>query len=701
MDAGIYLRTILRRKKFLFYWVITGIFIAIVAYFIQPPVYKVVSKWYVKKASADRVLSQGINVGDTAPIRNIEGLLFDNYNKSAVYIDAAILLSPDVLREIIKRADLKDENGKYLSVEGFRKIFQVSVDEALPFIIVKFFFNDQYKAYEVIQIAEEVFVDKNISAEAKKAELNRMFLEKQVEEAREKAMEASENLREYEKQSNIVNLDLETKANIKNNASLEVQRASYQAELNSINKKIIELKRKLQMISPGQAIDKSTIASDLNIKMLRQKLVEENSTLIKYKAKYTDNHPSIKEKEDEILSLKSEIEERHRQITGKFSPAEKIEDTGEVKGLLISQYVTLSTEREAMQSRISSIDNTLNDYRERLNNLPVAKYDFSKLVFEDEFNKTRLENLKIGLEAAKINEAFAKNTISIVKIDETRKPTPLEPWSPAFPNIYLNLIAGIILGCLAGYTHIIIASAKDTKIRYFDQLENLCNLSVKEVVKLDASKSLKDNVLQVNGYENDLFEVYRRLRAILKSHSTKETCQIVTFLNPDYSAYYTIVLLNLARHTAFSGYSVLFIDANGRIPQEGTLFELDKEEQGLSDFLKEPESSVHDMIKNTRQVQGLSVILAGTKPEVLPDMLNAEKLNSILKTIKGYYNFIFINLPSYNDCPEAEELAALADKAFLSLVSDMTDVQSFIKLQDRVSASGVDVAGCLFINMQR
>lgn len=689
MELNKYFKPILEHKKIILGWIIAGLIIAITAAFIQKPVYVTKAKWFIQKASSGSVLSGMGKSSEGSMLANAAGLLLGGSSDGSAGIDAAILQSPEIVSAIIEEANIKNKDGSFISVGTFRKRFKVEIDKKFPFIIIEYASNDANESYNVLVIAEEVFKKKNITAEAKKAKLNREFLEKQVDSAEFSSVESADSLRSYEKSAKVVNIEEEAKQQQSRLLQLENDMAEYKAKLASISTKTGDLKRKLGVSTINLAIEKSTIGNDVDITTLKDKLLSKNTELIALKVKYTDKHHAIIERQEEIEHLKNEIEKRQKSLIGRSIPADKIEEIKNVKSQMIDNLVDYSTEEVALKSRISAIQDTLKSYNKDLGNLPAKKYNLTRLEFENEFQKSRLESIKQSYETAKINEEFAKNTISIVKLDE-----PIFPEKPTYPNIYLNIIIALVASLACAYANILVLDKLDNKIRSPKFLEEMDNCTY--LGEINCKKYHKPEDLLLENINN---EEYINLRTNMKFLNIDDKNKNITFLYPESQMYSSAVLINLASSLAKANNKTLIIEANFREPVLHKILGLNTSDNGLSDYLAGNVASHNEIIQKLDSLNQLSYMPAGILPPNPSDILDSVKMKELINRLSDEYDFVLYNLPAFKEFADSLIVSSNLNANILVANSLTTNTNEFKHMKNTLKKHEITVLGSVLINV--
>lgn len=107
----------------------------------------------------------------------------------------------------------------------------------------------------------------------------------------------------------------------------------------------------------------------------------------------------------------------------------------------------------------------------------------------------------------------------------------------------------------------------------------------------------------------------------------------------------TTVISNLACAAAASGRKVLVVDANFRRPQLGLAMGLtNPEAPGLADVLART-SAASDVIVPAPQIEGVSVMTAGTPSLRISDRLNTPVLDGMVAELRGKFDIIFFDAP--------------------------------------------------------
>lgn len=673
----------IKEKRWLFFISFSfTLSIALLLAQILPAQYESSAKWLVKRATTNTMISGSGSVSRGNALSEVAGLLLSPYASNQPYIDAAVLESPEVLRTLIKRANLLDPFGKPESIDTFKKRFSVSVDKNNPFLILKYHSSTPGETYRVLTLAEEIFIENNISAEAKKAQLNKLFLKKEVDKATNDLQNASNNLKSFEEQTNVISADEEAILQQKRLSTTEVDLNTLKARLAASRSKITTLKSTLKLPSITEAMNYSVVSNDAAINALLTTLSDKKLELIDLQAKYTSKHPALIALQESINELESQINAKQVSLIGKKLPISMLSTNYGVKKELISQLITEAKEMEGLQNQLNTISGTVNDYEYKLASLPEVKNSLDLLNFNTMFQQSRVQSLKSALESAQLSESFAKNAVSIVKLQE---PVILE--NPTFPNIWIHLVLGVVGGLCVATMIVFAASYFDTTIDTLEDVEHTLGIPSFGQFILPKHFSVQ-SVLQ-----NTLIEDFNKLRTNIKLSNIDEQKKVIGLVSPEVNVAADILLFGLAHAYAQIGQKVLVIDTNYR---HSALEEFDVE-NGLTELVIENGVALRDYIKPYQDSDKLFILPCGAHPPDPTVIFESQKMQHLIQSVKEHFDQIFLNLPAFNPYADDLILSKYLNTRIIVAQRGITKYSDLIKLRKSFSQNNFDLHGCLYL----
>jgi polysaccharide biosynthesis transport protein len=138
--------------------------------------------------------------------------------------------------------------------------------------------------------------------------------------------------------------------------------------------------------------------------------------------------------------------------------------------------------------------------------------------------------------------------------------------------------------------------------------------------------------------------------------------------------------------------SVCLIDANLRTPSLHARFEADPP-LGLAELLR-TSRPVADFVQRTCE-SNLWLVAAGSRPAETNGSLNAQRLNLRFTELRQKFDFLLIDTPAVDLCPDAILLGQIADGVVLVVGSDSTRREAARKAKASFETAQVPVLGAV------
>lgn len=154
-------------------------------------------------------------------------------------------------------------------------------------------------------------------------------------------------------------------------------------------------------------------------------------------------------------------------------------------------------------------------------------------------------------------------------------------------------------------------------------------------------------------------EAYKRLRTnILFSFAGEEKCRIIGVTSSIKGEGKSITSINLAYTLAEAGKRVLLLDADMRMSNIHKVLKI-QQTPGLSNLLVGMNNA--NLVQPSKIHKNLSVITAGELPPNPSELLNAKRMQAILKLLSEEMDFIVIDLPPVDAVTDALIVSRLTD----------------------------------------
>jgi len=232
------------------------------------------------------------------------------------------------------------------------------------------------------------------------------------------------------------------------------------------------------------------------------------------------------------------------------------------------------------------------------------------------------------------------------------------PDSPSSPKTKRNVLLGILLGALLGFGLAALLERVDRRVRTADELEDLFEAPI--IARISRSKALPKtelkDILQVEEAED-----FRILRTNLRYFNVDRELESVLLASPEPGDGKSTVARGLAAAMAEVGEDVLLLEADLRKESEfrGTG---GRAAPGLSTVLSGvPLSEVLLEVPLSSpaadQTRKLSVLASGPVPPNPSELLESERMGSVMEELQERFKVIIIDSPALGVVSDAMALA--------------------------------------------
>ncbi len=284
------------------------------------------------------------------------------------------ILTSDTLMEKVFGAD--SQKNQFDSLSEYKSLFEISIDEESRIITV----NTKGLSPELAKLRTNNFIILYQQRLKELRQQNRLskreFSAVELEDARNKLMSAQQALAEFKQYSALVDAEEQTKAivtTIDNLTKAQLEALS-QSEYNQNRVKTLS---NLLSMSSNQAIRSLTLGENRDYQFMRGKLAEIKAELSGLRAKYTDNHPVVRELLQQEQVLSDRIQNQVKQTSGGIPIDTNV--SGEGRAGLIEQLVLAETEASGQQRRAQLIQTQINQLKNNLNYIPEQQKRLSEL----------------------------------------------------------------------------------------------------------------------------------------------------------------------------------------------------------------------------------------------------------------------------------------------------------------------------------
>ncbi|WP_151863379.1 polysaccharide biosynthesis tyrosine autokinase [Acinetobacter sp. TUM15512] len=353
-----------------------------------------------------------------------------------------------------------------------------------------------------------------------------------------------------------------------------------------------------------------------------------------------------------------------------------------------------------IDAQVTELNKKIADLNNRLTQLPETQRLYLQLYRDVKVNTELYTSLLNSYQQLKIANAGEIGSVRIID-------TAVEPVKPVKPQKLIVLILSILVGGFIGVLIALIRNMFQTGVKDSAQIENEFDLPVYATVPRSPIQETRMSILKkkksipilaVKHSDDIAIESLRSIRTAIHFALSNAKNNIIMISGPAPEVGKSFVSTNLATIFAQSNKRVLLIDADMRRGYMHKYFNLEVT-PGLSELLSQ-QVSLEQVLHKTN-VENLDVISRGKSPTNPSEMLSSTFFKELLEQLSPLYDHIIIDTPP---------VLAVTDGIIISqYVGVNLMIARFAKSQmkelelsvNRFEQAGVKVNGFILNDIQR
>jgi len=431
---------------------------------------------------------------------------------------------------------------------------------------------------------------------------------------------------------------------------------AFENELNDYKKanNIIDLD------SEGQQLKQNLINYDLQIKNLNRQIDYLNAleTYLNNRNTYEDPPaPSIAGiEEGSIVSgvkriVELSLERSKYQYTAKPELPEFKDIDRQIDATKKVLVENIESSKQNIYREISDIEQDLRKAENEVKKLPANEQGLLKI--ERRFN---ISQQTYDLFLAKKNEAKlikASNVSDIIIIDEAK-----DVGNPKIgPNNQLNYVMAVFFGLGIPLIYVFFLVLLDNRINTPEDIERLTSIPVIGVV----GKSKQGSRAVLEQPNSVISESFRNIRTSLQFIFRKENIEgskTIMFTSSLSGEGKTFNAINLASVLSMGGKKTVVVGLDLRKPKIHESFDIDKD-QGVSTFIT-GEYSYNEIIQNSG-FKNFDIVSSGTIPPNPSELLISNEMDELMQKLKEDYEYVILDTPPIGLVSDALNIINFAD----------------------------------------
>lgn len=367
---------------------------------------------------------------------------------------------------------------------------------------------------------------------------------------------------------------------------------------------------------------------------------------------------------------------------------------------LAAKYTSEHPAMREINAQLSALNKQISDLNGTLKRLPDLQRQYLQLYREVEVKTQLYTALLNSYQQLRIAKAGEIGNVRIVD-------TAVEPLEPIKPKKLQILILSIFLGGFLGTVLALLRNMLRTGVKDSTQIEREFDLPVYATVPRSPVQETRISILKkkksipilaVKHSDDIAIESLRSIRTAIHFALASAKNNIIMIAGPAPEVGKSFISTNLATIFAQSDKKVLLIDADMRRGYMHKYFDVEVK-PGLSEFLSN-QAELSQVIHQT-EVNGLNVITRGKSPTNPSEMLGSQKFKALLDELSQQYDHIIIDTPPILAVTDGIIISQYAGVNLLIARYSKSQMKELELSLNRFEQAGVKVNGFILNDIQR
>jgi len=542
----------------------------------------------------------------------------------------------------------------------------------------------------IANIFAETYQEFNLQENRKQVTVIKDFLEEQKYEKLDELMLAEDEVKKYQLQKGVVELDWQAQALISRLSDFESQQNAARIEMSITEQKLNQYRSELKKRDPSLSDYLFNKTSEPYLLMLQEQIAK----LKTQKDFALSSSPSNKSRSEVITEYDARIKEMQDKLNKSVNEYKSMilsaspEEIKDLTQKVFEEDVRYKT-LEASYNQISSV---VSGYEGKFNQLPSKTLDLARL----ERQRMGIEKLYSALEEkyqeALINEQSIPGNVLIMN-------EAWPPGAPSEPNRIFIILLGAFAGAAFSFGFVYVRNYFDRTIKSPEDIEykkiELIGW-VPKVKELHSKNGIDySELILLNEPDSISSEAFRTLRTRVQFSKYTKNAKTLLITSSAPGEGKTIISVNLTASFAQANKKSVILDCDLRKPRVHRIFN-DNETPGFLDYLF-GKLSYENIIRKT-EIRNLDFIPAGTIPPNPSEIMGSRAMKALLQKLKEDYEVVIIDSPPVMAVSDAEILAQFVDASILIVSAHSTEVDWLEESVNRLKNEQNNFAGVILNN---
>ncbi|MUG96116.1 AAA family ATPase [Scytonema sp. UIC 10036] len=379
------------------------------------------------------------NLGTLGSLKNGEVGFSTEVNP--LNVQASIITSDALLERVLA---LDPEKNKFKSVSGYKKIFTVKPAEQSTIMSLTVTGSSPELALQRAIVLTETYQKRLNELRQANSRARQQYNKQELEQARLKLTFAQNNLTNFKKDNGIVNDEEQTKGIVSTINSLISLKAQTLASAKANENRVKVLSKRLSM-APSSAVQSLSLGENLNYQVVRQRLLDVETSLRQKQSLFTNEHPEIKT----LLLQRAQLQRTLQQYVTQVASGTKVDTTvaPNVQGRtpLIQQLILAESEANALREQAQQLDYQISQLKTTLQSVPENQAKLSEFKRQVDVAAGVYNGLLAQIQQNNIDAFDAYPNVQVLDPPQV-EPKPI---SPKRMLMMINAVLASVVGSIA------------------------------------------------------------------------------------------------------------------------------------------------------------------------------------------------------------------------------------------------------------
>lgn len=640
----------------------------------ETPIYQATGQLVLRKNATSSLTGVGNQLGQLE--RSLSGTPLGN--------EVAIMHSLPIAERTMKALRLSENPLVFLNSLEVKNIQGTDILE------LAYTDTDPRKAASIVNTIMKIYIENDINANRAQTKSARDFIAQQLP-LRKAALQISERKLQYFKQRNrVLDLKAESTSSVGILTDLDRQVGTARSELASQTARLQSMQQ-LFGVSLQKAVIAGFVGESPGASSVLQQLQDTQQKIEIARLRLTDSHPTVINLKEQEVVLRKELQQRIEQSfigqIGRLNQTKNAEDIVQLRpsGLqqgLLSNYANAEAERLSLQVRLKALNEIIQSYRQRANNLPQLELQQRQLEREIAATESSYQNLLARYQELQVAENLQVSNAVVVA-------PALVPGVPIKSRQYINLLQGLIGGLLLGGATAFIFEKIDRTVKTTQSAKDLLGYTLLGSIPPFPNGNFIPEVIVKNQPDSPVSEAFRMLQTNLRFFNSDQSIKVIVVSSAVPKEGKSTVAANLAVSISQLGRKVLLVDADLRNPSQHKIWEIPNE-VGLSNVLK----SQCDLDRAVTEVMpNLQVLTAGELNHNPAALLDSSQMAVFIAQVAQKYDFAIIDSPPLTVAADATILGKIANGILFVVRPGVADSNSVSLSKELLEKADQNVLG--------